>query len=41
MFRKFLFNRKKLEEFHKEMRFEPIMNKKDINRILKTYSEKE
>ena len=41
MFRRFLFNRKKIEEFHKEMRFEPIMNKKDINRILKTYNEKE
>lgn len=41
MFRQFLFNRTKLKEFHKEMRFEPIMNKEDINRILKTYNEKE
>ena len=37
MVRHFLFNRKKLEQFHKEMRFEPIMNKKDINRIFKTF----
>ncbi|NRR93363.1 hypothetical protein HSX10_17450 [Winogradskyella undariae] len=41
MFRHFLFNRTKLKEFHKEMRFEAIMNKEDINRILKTYNEKE
>ena len=40
MFKQFWFNRTKLKEFHKEMRFEPIMNKEDINRILKTYNEK-
>ena len=39
LFSHFLFNRKKLETFHKEMRFEPIMNKKDIKRIFKVYTD--
>lgn len=41
MFMTFLFNRKKLRKFQKEMGFEPIMNKKDINHTLKKFTKKE
>jgi len=38
MFMTFLLNRKKLRKFQGEMGFETIMNKKDINRILKKFT---
>lgn len=37
----FLLNRKKLRKFQREMGFEPIMNKKDINRTLKKFAKNE
>ena len=39
MFMTFHLNRKKLRKFQREMGFEPIMNKKDINRTLKKFTE--
>src|SRR5690606_18115801 len=39
MFRTFLLNRKKLREFQREMGFEPIMDKKDVERTLKNFTE--
>lgn len=41
MYMTFLLNRKKLRKFQKEMGFEPIMNKKDINQTLKKFIKKE
>jgi len=41
MFKTFLLNRKKLRKFQREMGFEPIMNKKDINRTLKKFTKNE
>jgi hypothetical protein len=38
MFITFHLNRKKLRKFQREMGFEPIMNKKDINRTLKKFT---
>jgi hypothetical protein len=38
MFMTFLLNRKKLRKFQREIGFEPIMNKNDINRTLKKFT---